>query len=249
MKPTEAGLRYLEVARRVLADLASANAVAGAELSIPRGLLTITAPLAFGARYVRPLVNELLVVHPEVSVRLMLLDRLVQVIDEGVDVAVRIAHLPDSALLATAVGEVRRVVCASPAYLGRHGKPRAPADLSTHRCISFSATTPSDTWIFGPKKAERARQVRVNPVFRVNVADAAIDAAVDGMGVVCALSYQVAPALERGALVRILTAFEPAPLPVHLVYPAAAAPVAKVRVFVALATPRLRKLLGHAKGA
>jgi DNA-binding transcriptional LysR family regulator len=238
LKLTEAGERYLATARRVLADLAEAEASADAELSTPRGVLAVTAPLAFGGLHVRPLVDTFVSTFPQARARLVLLDRLVNLVDEGIDVAVRIAHLPDSALVATAVGEVRRVVCASPSYLSRHGRPRAPADLARHRCISFTGATPSDAWTFAGRV-----QVRVQPVLGVNVAEAAIASAVDGVGVVRALSYQVQAALRSGALVRLLPSFEPAPLPVHLVYPAASAAVAKVRAFVDLATPTLRSAL------
>ena len=243
LKPTEAGARYLVVARRVLADLAEADATASADRAVPRGTLSITAPVAFGTLHVRPLVDELVTTYDELQVRLLLLDRLVHVVDEGFDVAVRIAHLPDSALLATAVGHVRRVLCASPAYLARRGQPREPADLAAHRCISFSAVTASDVWTFGPRDGRRARSVRIHPTLTVNTADAAIGSAIAGVGIVRALSYQVQAALESGALVRLLPSLEPAPLPVHLVYPVTAAAAAKVRAFVTLATPRLRKLL------
>ena len=243
LKPTEAGERYLVVARRVLADLAEADATASADRAVPRGTLSITAPVAFGTLHVRPLVDELVTTYDELQVRLLLLDRLVHVVDEGFDVAVRIAHLPDSALLATAVGHVRRVLCASPAYLARRGQPREPADLAAHRCISFSAVTASDVWTFGPRDDRRARSVRIHPTLTVNTADAAIGSAIAGVGIVRALSYQVQAALESGALVRLLPSLEPAPLPVHLVYPVTAAAAAKVRAFVTLATPRLRKLL------
>lgn len=243
LKVTEAGERYLATARRVLADLAAAEATTNAELSAPRGVLTVTAPHAFGGLHVRSIVDAFIAAYPEARARLLLLDRLVHLVDEGIDVAVRIAHLPDSALVATAVGEVRRIVCASPAYLAAHGRPRAPADLASHRCIAFTGATPGDVWTFGGA-SKRTSQVRVRPVLSVNVAGAAIASAIDGVGVVAALSYQVKDALGSGALVRLLPAFEPAPLPVHLVYPAASAQVAKVRAFVGMAAPRLRVALG-----
>jgi DNA-binding transcriptional LysR family regulator len=244
LKLTEAGERYLGVARRVLADLDEAEKNAGSATSEPQGWLTVTAPLAFGSLHVRPLVDEYLATHTRVRARLLLLDRVVSVVEEGIDVAVRIAHLPDSALVATAVGTVRRLVVASPEYVARHGRPKAPADLADHRCIASTAVTPSDSWTFGSRvDGERARQVRVSPTFSVNVADAAIRAAARGGGVTCALSYQVAEHLGSGALVRLLPGFEPPPLPVHLVYPASGARTAKVRAFVEMAAPRLRAVL------
>jgi DNA-binding transcriptional LysR family regulator len=247
---TEAGERYVGVARRVLADLDEGEKTAGAGTVAPMGLLTVTAPLAFGALHVRPIVETYLAANEHVRVRLLLLDRVVSVVDEGVDVAVRIAHLPDSALVATAVGSVRRVVVASPEYLARHGRPKTPADLVAHRCIASTAVTPNDTWTFGARRpAERAKRVRVTPVLSVNTADAAIRAAASGAGVTCALSYQVTTQLDEGALVPLLAAFEPPPLPVHLVYPRASAQTAKVRAFVELAAPRLRAVLGDGRRA
>jgi DNA-binding transcriptional LysR family regulator len=249
LKLTEAGERYIVVARRVLADLDEAEKSAGAGTSEPQGLLTVTAPLVFGSLHVRPILDAYLAAHAGVRARLLLLDRVVNLVDEGVDVAVRIAHLPDSALIATALGSVRRLVVASPEYIARHGRPKAPADLADHRCIASASITPSDSWSFGARaEGERAKQVRVHPVLSVNVADAAIRAAVSGVGITCALSYQVTEHLASGALVRLLAAFEPPPLPVHLVYPTTTARTAKVRAFVDLATPRLRALLSERTG-
>jgi DNA-binding transcriptional LysR family regulator len=243
LKLTEAGERYLLVVRRVLAELEEADQGEGAVVE-PQGLLTVTAPLAFGALHVRPVVDAFLAKWAAVRTRLVLLDRVVSVVEEGVDVAVRIAHLPDSSLVATGLGCVRRVVVASPAYLERHGRPRRPADLAAHRCIASTAVTPSDTWTFGARReGERPKHVRVRPVSSVNVAEPAIHSALEGAGVACALSYQVKEHLAAGTLVRLLGAFEPPPVPVHLVYPAASARTAKVRAFVELAAPRLREAL------
>jgi DNA-binding transcriptional LysR family regulator len=161
-----------------------------------------------------------------------------------VDVAVRIAHLPDSALIAIAAGSVRRMVVASPKYLERHGRPKTPSDLAAHRCVASTAITPSDVWTFGARReGDRAKHVHVTPVLSVNLAEAAIRSALSGIGITCALSYQVSGQLSSGALVRLLGPFEPPPLPVHLVYPATNARTGKVRAFVDLAAPRLRSLL------
>ncbi|MFO0760770.1 MAG: LysR substrate-binding domain-containing protein [Byssovorax sp.] len=203
----------------------------------------MTAPIAFGSLHVRPIVDALIAAHAGIRVRLLLLDRVVSLVEEGIDAAVRIGHLPDSTLRAASVGAVRRVVVASPSYLTRHGRPKAPADLAGHRCVASTGVTPQDLWSFGAGKGPRAKRVRVTPVLSVNVAEAAIRSAVDGVGVTCALSYQVAEHLDRGALVRLLRAFEPPPVPVHIVYPEAGARTAKVRAFVELAAPRLRAVL------
>ena len=168
------------------------------------------------------------------------------VVDEGIDVAIRIAHLPDSALVATSLGTVRRIVCASPDYVARHGRPSEPRGLAEHRCIGFTALTPSESWTFAPgPDGGRAVAVKVKPVLTVNTAEGAIGSAVAGQGITCALSYQVAEQLRAGTLVPLLVPFEPAPWPVHLVYPARSTASAKVRAFVEMATPALRRALGE----
>ena len=246
LKLTDAGERYLGVSRRVLADVADAEQRARSTGAAPHGVLTVTAPVMFGALHVRPIVDAYLSAYPAVRVRLLLLDRVVNVLDEGVDAAVRIAHLPDSALVATAVGAARRIVCASPSYVARHGKPSEPGALAEHRCISFTGLTPNETWTFGPgPKGGRARRVKVEPVLTVNTAEAAIASALGGQGVTCALSYQIAAPLREGTLTPLLTAYEPDALPVHLVSAARSATSAKVRAFVDLATPTLRAALGE----
>jgi DNA-binding transcriptional LysR family regulator len=233
----------------VLAELADAEQRASSATPQPHGVLVVTAPVMFGALHVRPIIEAYLATYPDVRVRLLLLDRVVNVVDEGIDAAIRIAHLPDSALVATSVGTTRRVVCASPAYLARHGKPQEPRALAEHRCISFTALTPSETWSFGPGPAGgRAKHVKVEPVLAVNTAEGAIASALAGQGVTCALSYQVAGPLRVGTLVALLTAYEPDPLPVHIVSAARSVTSAKVRAFIDLAAPALRAALG-AEGA
>ncbi len=152
---TEAGERYLATCRRVLAELQAADLAAAGERSAPRGLLTVTAPALFGRLYVRPLVDAFLDAHPAVQVHLLLLDRVVDLIEEGVDVAVRIGHLPDSSLMATRVGQLRRVVCAAPAYLRQHPQPRTPADLKQHQVIGFSSAREAVTWTFAAGARKR----------------------------------------------------------------------------------------------
>lgn len=239
---TEAGERYLAACRRVLAELAAAESLDADERATPRGLLHITAPAAFGRLHVRPLVDVFLGRYPETQARLSLLDRMVGLVDEGFDVAVRIAHLPDSSLVATNVGTVCAVVCASPRYLARMGEPSEPAALSHHAIISFSEATGSDLWTFG---GDRPRQVRLRPRLSVNHADAAVASAVEGNGVTRVLSYQVTEELARGRLVRLLEPFEPPPLPVHVITRSANTTNAKVRAFVDLAVPGLRSALGR----
>jgi DNA-binding transcriptional LysR family regulator len=236
LKLTEAGERYLAVARRVLA-----------ELDEPQGLLSVTAPVAFGSLHVRPILDDFLAAHPSVRGRLLLLDRVVSLVEEGVDVSLRIGHLPDSALLAIDVGRVSRVVVASPDYVARHGRPKAPQDLAAHRIVAATSVTPNDSWSFSGKAGARALRVRVAPLLTVNLPDAAIRSAVAGVGITCAISYQVSQDVAEGRLVRLLSAFEPAPIPVHLLYPATSARTARVRAFVESAAPRLRAVLARAR--
>jgi DNA-binding transcriptional LysR family regulator len=241
VKLTESGERYLVSCRRILSDVAEAEALDAERRARPHGLLTVTAPLVFGRVHVRAIVDAYLAAHGDVRARLLLLDRVVSLVDEGIDVAIRIGHMPDSALIATTVGEVARIVCASPAYLARRATPREPSDLSAHDCISFSQVTPHDTWTF--KGAAERRQVKVKPRLVVNTAGAAIDSALDGHGITRVLSYQIEHELGEGRLVRLLAAWEPPPIPVYVVYPAVSAASAKVRAFVDAAAPRLRAAL------
>lgn len=241
IKLTEAGERYAETCRRVLAELDAATAQAAGERSAPRGVLTLTAPLAAGARLFRPVVDDFLQTQPAVQARLLLLDRTVNLIDEGIDVALRIAHLPDSSLIAVRVGEVRRVVCASPAYLKSRSKISSPADLAQHDIIALGDTAQNSTWSFpaGPG-SKRLRKVKLNPRLFINTVEGAIGSAIDGHGVTRALSYQVQHEVRTGRLILLLQEFEPPPLPVHLIVPSGRTAVAKVRTFVDFAVPRLK---------
>lgn len=237
---TRLGEAYLAACRRILDDIDGMQQLATRESLVARGVLSVTAPVAFGRLHVRPIVDAFLARTPGVRARLVLVDRVVDVIDEGVDVAVRIGELADSSLVAVRAGDVTRVTCASPRYLATHPAVRQPADLARHAIIALSQVTPTDTWRFG------ARKVTVVPRLVVNTADAAIDSALAGHGITCVLSYQVAAELRRGRLVRVLADRDAPVLPVHLVYPAGSALVARVRAFVDFATPRLRKAMSPA---
>lgn len=245
VRPTEAGERYLSVCRRVLADVAEAERSAAGERAVPRGLLTVTAPVSFGRLHVRPVVDAFLEAHREVQARLLLLDRVVHLVDEGVDLAVRVGALPDSSLVATRVGEVRRVVCASPAYLARRKAPVEPADLADHDCVAFTQITPAEAWTFGSPAGGRAPQVRVRPRLAVNTAEAAVASAVEGRGITRVLSYQIERELREGALVRLLVPFEPSPLPVHVVHASATFAPARLRAFIDALVPALRETLAR----
>lgn len=242
LRLTEAGEAYLAVARRVVGELDAAEQQTATVMAEPQGLLVVTAPVTFGTLHIQPILDEFLRHYEKVQAKLLLLDRVVNLVEEGVDVAVRISHLPDSSLLAYPVGEVRRLVVASPSYLEQYGRPKQPADLAAHRCIVPTPLTPQEYWTFGRAKGSRATRVRIRPILSVNLVEAALRSAVSGLGITCALSYQVAEPLKSGALVRLMPAHEPPALPVHLVY-AAAARTAKVRAFIEFAGKRLRRLL------
>jgi DNA-binding transcriptional LysR family regulator len=245
IKLTEAGERYAASCRRILADLQEAELIVAGERSAPRGVLTITAPLFFGRLYVRPLIDAYLDAYRMVQARLLLLDRLVSLIDEGIDAAIRIGHLPESGLIAVKTGEVRRVACASPAYLRRCKPPREPADLAAHDCIVLTGTL-TDAWSFASYPgSDSLKPVRVRPRLTVTEAEAAIASAAAGHGVTCVLSYQIERELKRGRLKLILEQFEPRPVPVHIVYSEARLSAAKTRAFVDFATPRLKKELAR----
>lgn len=238
---TEAGERYAAACRRVLVDLDEAALQAAGERAAPRGVLTLTAPVVAGTRLLRPLVDAFLDDHPAVQARLLLLDRVVSLLDEGIDLALRIAHLPDSSLIALRVGSVRQVVCAAPSYLAEHDTPREPADLAGHRCIAQIHPLAGEHWSFPPaSEGGRPRQIQVRPRLLVNSVEAAIASAVEGRGLVRPLCYQVADEVRDGRLVLVLKDCEPEPLPVHLVAPEGRLSVAKVRAFADFALPRLK---------
>ncbi len=231
---TDAGARYLERARRILADVAEAEDSARAERSVPSGRFVVAAPAVFGRREVAPLMCRFLAAHPAVVGELTLADRLINLVDEGVDVAVRIGHLADSSQLARKVGETRRVVVAAPRYLAAHRRPRRPADLGRHRTIQFTSLTPTREWRFHVGRARTELRVSISPSLVTNSADAALGHAELGGGLAMVLAYQAAEAVRAGRLEIVLPGFEPAPVPIQLVYSATRLPSASVRAFVDL---------------
>ncbi|UAJ10463.1 LysR family transcriptional regulator [Glacieibacterium megasporae] len=235
---TEAGQIYVVASRRILDEVEEAERAASGEYRAPQGHLTITAPIMFGRMHVAPVVLAFLQAYPEIDARLVLADHVVSLIDDHVDVAVRVGPLPDSAMVATRLGEIRRVTCASPDYLAARGTPETLAALASHDCVMFEGLYANTVWSFG-----RGKQVVTVPVrsrFAVNTADAAIAAAVAGTGITRVLSYQVAEAVADGKLLLLLQSFEPEPLPVHLVYPAPSLLTLKLRAFLDFAGPRLK---------
>ncbi len=239
---TERGALYAERCRRILAEIEDAGRVVRGEDAAPRGLLSVTAPVLFGRLRVLPAVEQLMAAHPDLAVRLTLLDRMTHMVEEGFDVAVRIGALADSALIAIPIATVRRVLVASPAYLAEAGTPRSPADLKRHRIVCFEGVGATNEWRFGP---EARQAVTVTARLSLNSADAAIASAERGQGITRALSYQVEASLEAGRLQRLLPEFEPPPVPVSVVYQAARQGHPSIAAFVAaMRGPRVSGLNG-----
>ena len=237
---TPAGADYLAACRRILGDVQEAERAAAGEYLAPVGELTITAPVAFGRLHVLPVVLEFLRAQPAVDVRLALTDRSVDLFEEGIDLAVRLARLADSRLIAGKVGEIRRVVCASPAYLAARGVPLRPDDLGRYDCVTFDGPIDGSQWLFG--EGQQAITVAVHARLVVTDAEAAVDAAVAGLGITRVLSYQAERAVRIGELAVVLAAFEPPPIPVHLVRRGPMVPQ-KLRAFIDFAAPRLKRRL------
>jgi DNA-binding transcriptional LysR family regulator len=231
---TDEGREYYERCKRVLAEVDDAEAALSARRKAPRGRLRITAPVMFGRLHVAPAAAAFLAKHPALQIDLLLLDRVVDLVEEGIDVAVRIGELPESSLIARRVGETRRVICASPAYLKRAGVPKTPSDLTQHRCIGFTGLAPTSEWSFASER------VALRPALTTNQVDVAIDACLRGTGCSQFLCYQVKALLDARKLVRLLPDLEPPALPIQLAYPHARLLSSNVRAFVDFAAPRLR---------
>src|SRR6266850_6920082 len=231
---TDVGARYLERARRILADVEEAEISAQAERTQPSGRLIVSAPIGFGRLHVSAVMSAYLKRYPEVSGELRLADRMINLVEEGVDLAVRIGHLADSTLVARHVGEMRRIVVGSDGYLKQRGEPDTPEAVASHETIQFGAMTASPDWRF----VEDGRETRVacTPRFTTNSADAAIQYAEQGGGLTRVLAYQAADAIKRGRLRVVLAQFEQPPLPIHIVYPTSRLLSAKVRAFIDLVT-------------
>jgi DNA-binding transcriptional LysR family regulator len=241
LKLSEAGERYVSACRRVLIDLEEADILAAGERSAPRGTLTITAPIISGENILRPILEAFMDEYPTVSVRLYLIDRPVNLIDEGIDVALRIAHLGDSNSVSIRLGEVRRVIAASPKYLAQHPVIREPADLAKHHIISMTHFG-MDSWSFPPLEGSSIpRTVQFTARLVVNTVRAAVASAVGGYGVTRLFSYHVAEEIAKKRLRILLSNDEHPPIPVQLLAPEGRFAVPKVRAFVDFAAPRLKK--------
>lgn len=236
VRPTDAGQRYLDDARQILAKVLEADEAAAGINADPRGHLTVTAPVLFGKTFVMPHIVEFLQRYPAVDVSALFLDRVVNMMEEGVDAGVRIGALPDSSMRALRVGQVRRVLCASPDYLAQHGIPQTPEDLKRHQIVASTGVTPSVEWKFGDNDndsdSDNAAAIRIKPRLTVTSNDGTIAAVLKGAGITRLLSYQVAHELERGSLKTVLSEYESAPLPIHIVHREGRDGSAKVRSFV-----------------
>jgi DNA-binding transcriptional LysR family regulator len=238
VRATDAGLRYMEHARRIIAEADEADeAVAGVNAA-PRGQLSVTAPVLFGRMFVTPSIVEYLRHFPDMSISAVFVDRVVNLLEEGMDVGVRIGELPDSSMKAIGVGHVRRVVCAAPDYLKANGVPRTPADLAKHTIVAARPVSPSVDWKF--VNGKKATSVKLTPRLTVTTNETAIVAAVQGFGVTRLLSYQIAAFLASGQLKAVLTDYEPPSLPIHVLHSEGRQGSAKVITFVDLLVERLR---------
>lgn len=238
VRTTEAGQRYLTDARRILADLDAADEAAAGINAEPRGHLTITAPVMFGRMHVMPGIINYLERYPDTEVSAVFLDRVVNLLEEGIDVGIRIGELPDSTMQALPVGAVRIVTCASPEYLSEHGSPRHPGELEEHSIIASSAGNNAVNWRFHQPRDSWTQ--RLKPRLSVTSNDAAIEAAIQGLGITRLLSYQVAPFISAGKLEIILEDYEPPPRPVNIVHREGRFSSARVRAFIDLLAERLR---------
>lgn len=243
---TEAGEAFVAATRRVLDDLADAERAASGEYRAPRGELMVTAPIMFGKLHVAPVVHAFLAAYPDVTVRLVLSDSNIDLVEAHVDVAVRVGQLPDSDLVARRLGDIRWVVCASPAYLARRGPVEQPEDLARHDCIAFEGLQTWRSWRIGAGAA--ARTVEIVPRFSVNTADAIIEAAAAGVGVARVMSYQAAAAVSDGRVVPLLTHLGCDAVPVQLVHRRQRSQPLKLRAFLDFVAPRLQQVLGDVAG-
>lgn len=235
---TEAGVRYLEDSRRIIAEIDEADESAAGISAVPRGQLQLTSPVIFGKIFIIPVILAYLEQHPAVNVNALFLDRVVNLVEEGIDIAIRIGELPDSSLRAIPVGTVRRIVVAAPGYLQQHGTPLHPSDLKSHRIVASTGITPSPEWKF--YESDTLISVRITPRLTVSSNEGAIAAVRAGWGLTRLLSYQVAPHLKNNTLKTVLHDFEPPALPIHVVHGEGRRSTAKARAFIDLTVERLR---------
>jgi DNA-binding transcriptional LysR family regulator len=238
---TDTGQIFFQRCRRLLDELGESERLASGEYQAPRGGITISAPLALGRLHLAPIISEFLTAYPEIDVDLRLSDKITNVVEDGIDVAVRVGQLPDSSLKALKVGSIRHVICASPSYLARRGTPSKPSDLGSHHCVTFTGLEGAKEWTF--RAGRKVERLTVRSRLVVNTAEAAADAVNAGIGITRLLCYQVSDAVLDGRLKLLLRKFEPAPLPVSLVSPDARLIPQKLKAFMDFAGPRLKARL------
>jgi DNA-binding transcriptional LysR family regulator len=240
---TDSGATYVASARRILDEVDETERVAAGEFHVPRGELILTAPVFFGRLHVLPIVTEFLAAYPEIDVRLLLADRNLHLIEDHVDMAVRIGPLPDSSMIATRVGSMRTVVCASPKLLGEQGIPGSPENMTGLPCVNFEFLSPASSWPFRSKNVKGTIDVPIRPRLSVTTAEAAVWAASEGVGATRVLHYQCADEIRDGSLRIVLAEFEVQPLPVHLLHAGRGAQPTKTRLFLDFAARSLRARL------
>jgi len=237
---TDEGAQFLERCRIILSGVQEAEAALTARQAEPQGRLAITAPVVFGRRYVTPIVNDFVHRYPNVTVDLLLVDRYANLVEEGLDAAFRVAQLTDSSLVAIPVGRARRVVCATPDYLRRHGTPRAPQDLARHRCVGYTGLGSPNEWQF--RMGRRNAAIPITSVMTCNDVDSALDACINGLGLGMFFSYQVVPHRMTGQLQYVLEEFENEPRPIQVVYPHSKLLSPKVRLFIDECVKKFREV-------
>lgn len=238
VRVTEAGQRYLEDACRIISEVDEADEATAGVNAVPRGQLAVTAPVQFGKMFVTPTIVEYLQRYPDMEVSALFLDRIVNLLEEGMDVGIRIGELPDSSMKAIRVGQVRRVVCASPEYLAHNPEPKIPSDLTGHAIVTATTVTPTVDWKFRQDMA--VTTIRVKPRLCVSSIEAALEAVSKGFGITRLMSYQIAPYISSGRLKAVLTQYEPEPLPIHVLHREGRYASAKVRTFIDLVVANLR---------
>ena len=238
VRVTEAGMRYAESCRTILVDIEEADSAAAGAHAMPRGQLTVTSSVNFGCMYVSPIARNYLSQFPEVGINCWFVDRMVNLVDEGVDVAIRIGELPDSSLQAIKVGQVREVLCASPTYLRQRGTPKRPEDLSQHVVIAATGVTPTPEWKF--RDGSRSATIRLQPRFTTTMNEAAAECAVAGFGITRLPLYQIARRVKEGSLALVLEDFEHPAVPIHVVHREGRHGTRKVRAFIDMAVEALR---------
>ena len=236
---TDAGRSFVAASRRILQELGDAEREVSGEQKILKGELVVSAPIALGRFHLLPVVIDFLRDHPSMDVRMILADRRLNLIEDHIDIGLRVGDLRDFSLVAKKIGTVRRVVCASPAYLKRRGTPKTPDDLLAHDCITFENTLSAQTWSFNVGKMEKSFPIHSRLI--VSTAEAATDAAVAGIGLTRMLDYQITTQLREGTLKLVLESFRAPPKPVHLIYEAGRHLPLKIRTFLDYASPRLKK--------